>query len=319
MKNILIVNCYIDSPQKEQILYDCLLQLKKTNHDILLVANSVITSDRVLRLCNHHIYNDDNFLLPKENSPYIWYSDGQECVNVHLKGIAYVIVKKLNLSLHFVKNLDYDKFLFMEFDNIFHDEELHKIDDIFNKLTDKKAFFCKFGYEENLSGFETIIFGGDVRFFTDSIPLPNSYSKWVTTFPYSGQATNVLERMFPIVFSDQMDKVEFVDTNIRSYFPLSQIDAFSFSKDIHIIENVDIPTNPLLFIVGLNDSYKIFINDTLVANDFISKGNWRKYYFGVGEDDTRINVEKSGTVVTYNINKNNVQDHSSGIRYNLNR
>lgn len=317
MKNLVIVNYYINTPQKEELLYNTLLQLNKLGHDVLLVGNSILTSERVLSLCNHHIYTDDNFLLPKENSPYIWYSDGNECVNVHLKGIAYVIVKKLNLALNFAKNLDYDKFLFLEFDNIFHDDELRKVEGIFETLKEKQAFFCKFGYEENLLGFETIIFGGDVKFFVENIPLPNSYEKWVNTFPYSGQATNVLERMFPIVFSNHMDQIEFIPMSIRNYFPLSQIDAFSFSKDIHIIENADIPTYPLLFIVGDGENYKVTIDGIVVGDNIIERGLWGKYYFDITNKSTSITVTKGQDVEQYVISESNIQQHSTGIRYRL--
>jgi hypothetical protein len=325
MKKIVIVNAYVNNVEREQILFDALVQLKKTGYDVLLTYNSIITSERVLKLCKYSLYNDDNFMLPREFTPTLWFADDKDYVELLLSGINYVIVKKLNLALHLARSLDYESFLFLEYDNIFDEKDFIKINNIFDILENKKAVFFNFSAPgipvspSNPLAFETMIFGGNVNFFLDNIALPNTFEKWKVTPNYmAGGSYTVLEWIIPVLFQNYMDQVEFLETErSTTFFPNSRLDASSVSKDFHILLNQNEPNRPALFIYGRNHHYKAVINGTCVCDQHLIKNAWFITYFDLTDDDVVIETYREGVKDTIVVNRSNIQNIQSGYRRNI--
>lgn len=321
MKKLIIVNTYINTPEKEQILYMCLSQLKKTGHDILVSSNSVHVTERILKLCNYYVYNDDNFLLPSESSPSVWFADHEDYMEVYGKGITYAVVKKLAFAVDIANLMKYHSFVFLEYDNFIVDEDLPQIDKLFSILENKLAVFFRFSQDgvpigaDNPLGFETMIFGGNVSFFKNRIELPTSYDEWLYSSIYT-IGYHALEFKFPILFKDHMERVQvMMDKKSGQFFPNSKLDLSSFTKNVHIIENKNIPERPVLLIIGNNLPILIKIDDDIVFEETLQKGEWKKLYFDITVP--KMLTITTNTSETYQISQESISSYSSGIRRNI--
>lgn len=314
MKNIIIVNAYINSTEKEDILFAAIQQLQKLHIKILLISNSTI-SPHIVELCDYYIYDKENFLLPLEHSPITWYADSNETIHLYNKGIGYTIIKKLNLSLHFVKNLEFDNFIFIEYDNIIHDDDLQKIEDIFSILTSKNAFICDIS-DTHTTSFETRIFAGNVDFFLNHIPLPRTFEQWIGTAPYMFM-NETLELIFPILFTNHTDTIHLFKGYNKDYFINSKIDVFSIVKDVNLVYNTEDSNRPLLFILGQNKHYEIYEDDTLV-HTVIDPVGYFKYYFDITTKSKSIKVKAGNKTQQYILDKETIEQYKSiGVRIKL--
>lgn len=313
MKNAIVVGAYINTDEKEQVLYEALLQLKKLQLPIVVVASSIL-SNRIIELCDYHIYDKENLLLPVERSPLYWYADDVETVHLYNRGISYVIVKKLGLALHLLQHLKVDNFLYMEYDSIIHDNDLSKVMDMFAILKSKSAFFCQAAQD----WLESRIFAGNVKFFLDTLPLPISYEEWITTEPYATH-NETLEILFSFVFQNHMDKVAVTPGFNKHYFTQSKIDLFCISKEVNIVYNEEVPDNPILFLIGANSEYDIHINEHFIDKIYLNVGEVKKYNLVlVGNEDTTVKVNFRGTQKLFTINKQSIQEYKIlGCRYKL--
>jgi hypothetical protein len=301
---IIIVNSYIDSSEKESILRDSLIQLKKLGRKIVLMSNSMILSETVLALCDFHIYSSENLLLPPEQSPFFWHADNLEIVYLYCRGINLTVTRGINIGLHFAKNFGYKKFIYLEYDTIIHDADFPLLNTMFKAIDQKKAFFCKFGKEPQI-GYETRIFSGDVDFFISNIPLPKTYKEWNTTHPYSTN-TYTLEFIFPTIFEKYIDEIELYDGWNAKFLENSRVDIFTARQDANIVYNVNNPSNPLLFIVGMGAEYLIEINGVEIDKVWLNKHQLKKYYFTISDETTVVTVTRNQHTSTFEVGHYNI-------------
>lgn len=315
-KEILIVNSYVNTKEKNEVLCKSLAQLKKLNKQILLMSNSQIVSTAVLELCDFYIYNRENLLLPSNKSPFVWYANDVEIIYVYNEGVNLSIVRNMNIGLNFVKNMGFTKFLYMEYDNIFHDEDLPLIHQMFDVLSEKIAYFCRFN-DYNKLAYETRIFSGDVDFFLANIPLPKTYEEWEMTYPYSTN-TETLEYIFPILFNRYEDIIQFYNGGNGYLFNKSDIDIFRAGNDVNVIYNVNKVDTPLVFIIGTGAEYVVFIDDIQIDKVWLNRNDIKKYYFEISDRVTHVRVVRNGEVKTFEISINNIETFKSyGTRMDL--
>ena len=315
-EEIIIVNSYVNSLQKEIVLRESLTQLKKLGKQILLMSNSIMTTDSILALCNYHIYNSENLLLPTEKSPVTWYADSKETVHLYNKGINLSIIRNINIALHFVKNLGFKKFIYLEYDNIFHDDDLILLDQMLDTLNEKKAFFCRFNDYDQLA-YETRIFSGDVDFFAHNIPLPKNYDEWNNTYPYSTN-TETLEYIFPILFRDYIDHIEFYEGGNGYFFKNSDIDIFRSGTDVNVVYNKADPNNPLVFIVGIGADYTIAIDDMVLDKVWLHRNQIKKQYFDISNKTVKVAVTRNGDTKSFDVGQHNIEEFKIyGVRMDI--
>lgn len=61
-KSIVIIDCFVHSKKVEEKLKNCVLNLKKYKHDVLLMSNSII-SEEILNLVDYYVYDKENRLF----------------------------------------------------------------------------------------------------------------------------------------------------------------------------------------------------------------------------------------------------------------
>jgi len=98
-----------------------------------------------------------------------------------------------------------------------------------------------------------------------------------------------------------------------TFFPTSTLDLSHCAKSVHVIQNVDNPTNPLLLVVGDNKYISVRINDNIVLDEVLSRNAWRTLYFDMN-DDVTIETVVHTTTEKYTLNKTNIESYATGLR-----
>lgn len=308
MKNIFIVNAHVSSPEKENILCSALSQLKKCEGKILVVSNSILSKDTI-SLCDYYVYDKEDQLLPTDKTPTKWFADSEYTVHLYSRGNSFSIVKNLNIGLNFARNLGFEKFITMEYDNIIHDGDLQKLQNLFDVLQYKNAFFCR-TIEWNAEWFESRIFSGDIRFFLDNIVLPTKLETWYTTYPYSSNI-ETLEYLYPILFAQYPNEVAFFNGTNKAYFTNSKIDVNTSIPEATIAYNTDNILTPFLFLVGTDTEYTVRINDEHIESIYMSRGEWKRYKLDISLKECIVEVVKDTTTKTFSVSQNNIEEYKN--------
>jgi hypothetical protein len=322
MKNIIIVGAYPNTPTKEKMVYDCISQLKKTGNDILLVSNYPKISDRVLELCNLYVHTDDNLLLSVAESPTCWYANHVDFIETFGTGITYIVVKKLKLAMTIANTMKYDNFMYLECDNIISDQDIPQVEKLFSMTENHIGVFFRFSRDgvpisdTNPLGYETMIFAGNVKFFAEEINFPISYEEWLSN-PMWTHGHHALEFKFPSLFVGREKDIKvMMEHKSGTFFPTSRLDLSHCAKSVHVIQNIDNPTNPLLLVVGDDVNISVRINTDVVLDEVLPKNEWKTFYFDITDEVTVETVVKN-TTERYTLNKNNIESYSTGIRRNI--
>ncbi len=256
-KNIIIIDCYVNTDEKISILERSIEQLKKTGEHILLVAHCTIP-DHIIKMVNYFIYDKDNEFNEK-NLYLSWYDyNSTYDLNINLstpgvlppiKGHEFPIIKSMRNAFNFANYFDYEYFYFIEFDNYFDSNELNKIyklksDMVFNKKN--FAFLKKFTQDK--IAYETIFFIGKVsrmsEILNDYKRIPFTLFEFNLKFSYNSPFS--LEHIFADMFCDINNECLEIDNDFISFFKSENKNLSAYVEPIAYI----IPdTNENFFIV----------------------------------------------------------------------
>lgn len=319
MKNVIIINSYANTDLKKTVLENSILKLKKLNIDIVLISN-IFVDTKIQSLVNYFIYNSENLLLPKEKSPIKWFADHQETIHIYSMGTSYMCCKNILLSLKMCEIWGYKSFLYLEYDNYFSDEDLNKINDIFNKsLLEKKIWICNFKNEYNQIFYESRLFAGDITFFLENIKLPNSINEWQTIEPYAS-SSDTLELIFPKIMQHLNEEyIFFTNVSVCEFFKNSQIDLIHAFSSVNIAYNSEFKDSPILFIVTEEGKYEIFLNDECIYNNKHLRNNLIKLKLKIGDVMSNVYVKLNDKLIfKTHLNINNIDNYKQTcVRYKL--
>jgi hypothetical protein len=291
MKNVILLNSYANTSQRRDVLVKCINQLKKLNIDIILTSNYQ-DDEYVQSLVEYYLYDCDNFLLPKDKSPLKWFADSYETIHVFHPGNSYIVYKHICCSINFAKKLGYENYLYLEFDVDFSDEDLNKINFIFDDyLRTKQMWLCNFYFYEKIA-YESRLFAG----YTDT-----------------------LEYILPLLLSENNQSVHFTNVPVHEFFNTSKFDICHITSNIYISYNTETINEPLLFIITNYGEYKIIINDKLeYINDYVDN-QIIKYKFNISNNDSNIKVLfNNNKIFEKDVSLKNVESFKNEcIRYKL--
>lgn len=210
MKNVIIINSYANTDERRNVLINCIKKLKKLNIDIIVMSNYQ-DDGYIQSLTDYYIYDNDNFLLPKET----------------VRGVtSYIVYKHICVSISFAKNLQYKNFLYLEFDVDFSESDIDKIDIILNQcLVDIKMWMCNFHSYDRLA-IESRLFAGNIDFFLENFILVKSIDDWYNKYPFS-VSSDTLEYIFPQLVNRIKQSIYFTNTSVREFFNSSNFDIFN--------------------------------------------------------------------------------------------
>jgi len=302
MKTLYIISCYANTEEKKLVLKNYINQIKKiSTFDILLVSHIPISED-LISLVNYYIYDSDNFLLPLENTPVTWIVYGNIKIDILSCRHGYAVMKNIHNSVMFARFMEYDNFIFSDYDNILGDEDIDKISNIPNLLkeNDKKIFVFK-DYNVSTSrgySYESKFFAGDVNYFVTNVTMPNSYQKWLITEPYKS-SSNVLEDILVLLLNKLDDRLYKVEQKINEYFSHSQFDVFHHYDYVHsVIYNSNDKSKPLFFCITPEDGvFELLINNESAFNISCNKQHTLLHFFDVNELDTELVFKLNGRIL----------------------
>jgi hypothetical protein len=307
MKNVIIINSYANTDERKSVLINCINQLKKLNIDIILISNYQ-DDNNVQSLTDYYLYDDDNFLLPKDKSPLNWFADDKETVHVFHGGTSYIVYKNICTSISFAKNLQYKNFLYLEFDVDFSESDIDKIDIILNQcLVDVKMWMCNFE-SYDIPAIESRLFAGNVDFFLENFILVKSIDDWYNKYPFS-TTSDTLEYIFPKLVNHINESIHFTNTSVGEFFNSSKLDIFSARSFINLAYNSNNKFQPLLFIITKSGKYNVLINDEMTVSRNYSNNEWIKTRFVISNDLTNLKVLFNDSIVfEENINLENIEN-----------
>ena len=307
MKNVIIINSYANTDHRRNVLIDCINKLKKLNIDIILISNYQDDS-HVQSLTDYYIYDSDNFLLPKDKSPLNWFADDKESVHVFHEGTSYIVYKNICTSISFAKNLQYKKFLYLEFDVDFSESDIDKIDIILNQcLVDAKMWMCNFE-SYDIPSIESRLFAGNIDFFLENFILVKSIDDWYNKYPFS-TTSDTLENILPKLVNHTNESIYATNTSVGEFFNSSKFNICSALSFINIAYNVENKFEPLLFIITKTGKYNILINDETIVNKNCLHNEWMKTRFTISDDLSNLKVLFNDSVVfEENINLENIEN-----------
>jgi hypothetical protein len=299
IKDLIIVDTYPNTEEKKILLKNYLLQLKKSGKDILLVSHYPIDSD-IFKIVNYFIYDEENFLLPKEKCPILWFADAAETVHLYQHKHCYAIVKNMYQSILYAKNMGYENFIFTEYDTILADEDISKIDNIFSVIKENKTAFI-FSYHNYELLMSTNFFAANINFFINNIPLVKSIDECYTTYPYS-HTTESIEFIFSSIFTSMIDKIHVEKLSIYEYFLNSKINVHNiFETPNPFVYNIDNQNIPTIFMITKNATYKIFVNGNIVYEKKHAEHEWLKLPIVVDNESTRVVILKNDLIISDSI------------------
>ncbi len=314
MKNIYIISCHVNTEEKKNVLIDYINQIKKmAGFDILLVSHIPISED-ILKLVNFFIYDSDNFLLPIENTPITWFAIGNLKINILSCRHGYAFIKNVHNALKFVKVMDYDNFVFSDYDNILNDGDISIIEGIPQLLIEnnKKMFVFKDYNPSTPRGYsyESKFFAGEVNYFVDNVELPNSYEKWCNTEPFCS-SSNVVEDILVLLWNKFEDQLYLVEKKVNEYFSKSNFDVFHhYDYKYSLVYNLDDKSKPLFFCITPDvGTFELLVNDKSLFNINCNKHQWLLHHVDVGENDTKVVFKRNGDILLNTIiNSNTLKD-----------
>lgn len=301
MKNIIIINSFANSAEKLKMLHDYVVQVKKTNVDILLTSHLPIP-ENIVGLATYYIYDKENFLLPKERTPITWFADHEEYISIYCSRHGYAIIKNVYSALHFAKSLGYTNFIFSEYDNILSEDGISMFTQVFDtfKNTNKKIFVFRLNdqlYNKYNIVYQTNFFAGNINYFLEKITLVKSYDEWCTVMPYAN-TSEMIETLFVGMMRPILNEIHEELTPLDSYFKQSKFDAFHiFDYAYPIIYNLENKNKPVFFILSVGGYYELNINNQLVISKYYNKGEILKYKFDINESDTVVELKCDNKIV----------------------
>lgn len=254
MKKAIIIDTYPNTKEHLDCLEECIGKLKDKGYDLIVTSHLPIPVN-IQNNINYMVYDTNNMLLPKNMSPYRWVSTDAFFLKIEKNGHSVAICRNMNNGISLVKSLGYEFFIFMEADNIIHEEDFNRFEiirmDMFEN--EKEMFFFKYKQGGD-DAYETLIFGGTPHYFIEKAMLPlnaDAYVEWISNFVSKDGifGSRTLEHSFYCKFDDT-ERILEIDGTSRHILKNSIINKYSL--DDYLCEVV--PNN-------INDSFVLFLKN----------------------------------------------------------
>lgn len=266
LKQIFIIDCYADNPEKLKILAKAITSIKLLDIQILLVTHCIIPT-HIISMVDYYVYDSDNTF--NEINFYPSFDVWTPSFNLSIKeypeyGIwshEFPILKSMRNALGLAISLGFETFIFSEYDNIFTANDINKIQQLSFSIfkNDKKFLFLK----QNDEAVETIFFSGQINYMFDLINeyFPKTIEEYNNNFTYRWPYS--LELFFKEMLSKNIEEGIIFDKNYNNVFEIE-------NKNLSRVGSI---TAGALY-DKTNDKYYLYIsNKDLISYKFYIKKN----------------------------------------------
>lgn len=216
MDKIIIIGTYPDQEYKIQMLEDCIQSLKPLGYHMMVVSHYPIP-EKIQKEVNYVLYDSENKLInscvPDINLENEFFHVQKKGVDGHILSVSTNIVN----SLKFARAKKYDFFYYLECDNLFHQEDLIKLETLrVSMIQQGKKMIFFHSKNGEIETYETLMFGGILSFYENHIFFPT------TICELEGQSVS-LERFFNVKNKVHENHFYLVSTTSQEFFNKSQI------------------------------------------------------------------------------------------------
>lgn len=277
-EDLIVVNSHPNTLEKEQILKNCINQLRKSEREILLVSHFPVR-EKIYKEADYYNYDKRNF--ESEKSMLFWYENKGIYFQTFsfLRNFSAAVFISIQNSFYLAKALGKKYIYYFEGDCFISDNDIKKLDIIKNKiLKDKKNGWVIIKRYKELKGISTCFFILDVDFFINNFSFVDKIedigSYILETFMYKHISANI--NMFSIT-----------EKTLGDIFPESQINLISNDYSSHFIDilpekKTKRPTLVITENKGVQKEYKIeFIKDEGIISTESVIISPKGYYYNI--------------------------------------
>lgn len=303
MREIYIISAWPSTEERKSLLIKLIGQLKSLGKEILVASHLPIPQD-IVNMVDYCIYDRENIIYTDKNLDNypadFWFESDSIRIEAVEANHSATLSRLFNISLNFVRNLEYDYFVIMESDAEFDIEDLKKINQIKIHLVkdDKKLFFFKlrsweFPYWENngiYELYETLIFGGFLKEFNDRFTFPKDLKEWNDVL-HKDKMNHALEVLVTNSFKKYKDDYLILDS-IRHFFTKSKTNIFTLSSLDGFYYNPSRKNFPVLFLENLSDTDKFYkMYGDFCEEIILAKNEWKWMEFDISNRPVKIQID----------------------------
>ena len=280
MENIIIIGTYPNEPYKEELLKECINRIKPLGFAILLVSHYPISTS-IQEIVDYVFYDKQNNLVSSQLTPKFGLRN--EDFVLQMSGNGHILTVSTNIvnGVKVANSLNYTNFIYMEYDNIFEFDDLFKLGSLLKStLTLKKKIFFFNHLVENIPIYETLIFGGVVKYFIENISLP------LTEDDLKNEAIS-LERWIYSQQKNFQDNLYLIPQSSKSYFSKSEI-----NKEFNKYKIQVLPSNrESKYYLFVYNFYSEKIQLHFLGKDFVKELHPYCWYLQEVFEETEYNIE----------------------------
>lgn len=317
MKRIVIISCYAAGQKEIDILNRCIDGYKYTNWDIMITGHLPIDKE-IANKVQYTIYDENNTFLPSKYTPFYWFKNDNYIINIFNEGHTIPICRNMRAAISLAKAMEYDEFIFTEFDVILSELDANKLVDMMNNMNNnnkKMLFFRPEVYKVNGSYvYETLMFGGNLKFFLETFEPPINTEQWL-----SSNMGYTLELSFYEKFKKYESEFLIIYDHSCNIFTNSEVNVFRYGLfNCEMLYNEFIPEEPVLFINNslILEEYRninVFRNNELIISKILGKNHHYINSFKLDNSEIKVEIYNSDKTYLYSNKKFTLNQKSLSI------
>jgi len=269
MKKIIIIGTFPNTKQKEDLLLDCVERLSNLGYDLMITSHFPIAK-HIQEKVNYVVYDGENILEPFHLTPNFFLTYKNFRVDIKQNGHVIAVCRNINNGLSLAKQLNYNFFFYLEFDNLIDRNDTHLLNNLHYEMivnSKKMIFFNHINEQSEI--YESLIFAGTPEYFLEKIQLPNN----LEDFENFGMSWTLEKTFFKKLSIHQSDFL-IIKNSSKDFFKNSEINKIANFTFVDIISDKENGSYFLwLYNHSCNDKSVKFIVDE--GNPFeLGSGGW---------------------------------------------
>lgn len=282
-----------------------------------MIVSHLPIEQEIAKMANYVIYDYNNTFLTPHYTPFWWMDTGAFRIEIYNGGHTLPICRNMRSSINLAHAMNYDQFIFLESDVIFNIDDLNFLQSLLDNMTNEGKNMLFFRPEEyrDCEGsyvYETLLFGGNCKFFIDSFKPPLTLEEWLN-IPMG----YTLELSFYEQFSKYEDQFYLIKDHSSNIFKKSDVNLLRYGLfNVEMTYNEKENDKPILFIINslVLQQFKlceIYKNRELVYTTNLGKGHYwlNNFSFDGSTIEVKVwdEVEKQNIFLekTFVMNENN--------------
>lgn len=172
--HVIIINAHINNEAKEQILIECINQLKKTGIDIMVSSHTRL-STKVLDLIDYYVFDKDNPMINTHTDYYFWKNHDIEIkTKTPLSAHSYTALKNVKNAVYLSKSVGKKYFYHIEYDCIISDNDIETLKNFPNQNKGYLGYLDIYNLSPGNKGVSMLFYYSEVDSFLKITNIPDT-------------------------------------------------------------------------------------------------------------------------------------------------